>query len=106
MEVQMKARGVFGISTLFAILTALITVTLYASSMRNDIDYQAQKIEVTERRIEQIQSSCVEMQKDFKQSMDSEISARKDEYTQIQIKLSEIDTHLIYIKQALMEKKE
>lgn len=97
----MKARGVFGISTLFAILTALVTVTIYASSMRADVYHTAEKAAANTQKIEAVIINCAETQKTFQNALESEREDRKDEYTQIQIKLSEIDTHLIYIRKAL-----
>ena len=100
----MKARGVFGMSALLAILTALITVTLYASNMRSDIDYQYERILNAEEKIELIVSNCETTKKDFIEALEAERIDRKDEYTQIQIKLAEIDTHLVYIREALTNK--
>ena len=104
MKLEMKARGVFGMSALLAILTALITVTLYASNMRSDIDYQYERIQDTENKIEKIEINCETTKNEFLDSLENERIDRKDEYTQIQIKLAEIDTHLIYIRNALSEK--
>ena len=104
MKLEMKARGVFGMSALLAILTALITVTLYASNMRSDIDYQHGHIQDIENRIEKIEINCEATKKDFLDSLEKERADRKDEYTQIQIKLAEIDTHLIYFRNALTDK--
>ena len=100
----MRARGIFGISTLFAILTALITVTLYASNMRSDIDSQCKQIQNAEEKIELIVSNCETTKKDFVEALEIERIDRKDEYTQIQIKLAEINTHLVYIREALTNK--
>ena len=100
----MKARGVFGMSALLAILTALITVTLYASNMRSDIDYQYERILNAEEKIELIVSNYETTKKDFVEALEAERIDRKDEYTQIQIKLAEIDTHLVYIREALTNK--
>ena len=104
MKLEIKARGIFGISTLFAILTALITVTLYAGNIRTDLDYTTEKAHANEARIEAVLEECTRSKVLLMNALTEEVSNRKNEYTEIQVKLAEIDTHLLYIREAITDK--
>lgn len=89
------------LSTVLAI--AVILVTSIASVTRA-IDASTQALQGVERLSARVDRETTERMEDVNtlaESVTAERDARKDEYTKIQVKLSEIDTRLLYIQQGI-----
>lgn len=86
-DVTIKSKGFFSITAVLAVVTSIVTVSIWAGGLQREVKAHEAAIVALEDRV------------------DEESKARKDEYTRIQVKLSEIetklDTNLTYIVKAL-----
>ena len=74
------------ITVIISILTTVATIALWAGGVSNQQDVNTKDIE------------------NLKASLECEVVERKDENTEILVKLAEINTNIIYIKKAIDEK--
>lgn len=86
-DVTIKSKGFLTLTAVLAVVTSIVTVSIWAGGLERDVKSHEAAITSLETRVEK------------------ESEARKDEYTRIQIKLSEIetklDTNLTYIVKAM-----
>ena len=86
-DVTIKSKGFFSITAVLAVVTSIVTVSIWAGGLEREVQAHEAALVALEARV------------------DKESEARKDEYTRIQVKLSEIetklDTNLTYIVKAL-----
>ena len=86
-DVTIKSKGFLTLTAVLAVVTSIVTVSIWAGGLERDVKSHEAAIVALEARV------------------DKESEARKDEYTSIQVKLSEIetklDTNLTYIVKAL-----
>lgn len=108
-----KSKGV--LSKIGAVLSiAVVLITFIVTMVRNyDLTYQvAETVDKVNLRLESerkertkmdtiLQQSIASEREERKADIQAEKDARKDEYTKIQVRLTEIDTTLVYIKQGI-----
>lgn len=86
-DVTIRSKGFLTLTAVLAVVTSIVTVSIWAGGLEREVKAHEAAIASLETRVEK------------------ESEARKDEYTRIQIKLSEIetklDTNLTYIVKAL-----
>lgn len=86
-DVTIRSKGFLTLTAVLAVVTSIVTVSIWAGGLEREVKAHEAAIASLEARVEE------------------ESEARNDEYTRIQIKLSEIetklDTNLTYIVKAL-----
>lgn len=75
------------ITVIITILTTVATVALWAGGLSRQQDINTKNIE------------CLQ------ENLNNEIIERKDEHTNVMIKLTEIDTNVLYIKEYIIGEK-
>jgi len=100
-DVIIKASTPFLISFLIATVTIVVSVSLYAGALRSDVDYSIEGFYSLSQIVEENQKGSDVSRQDLLDKIDDEKESRKQEYTEIQVELAEIGTHLIYIRNYL-----
>ena len=97
-----KSKGV--LSKIGAVLSiAVVLITFIVTMVRNyDLTYQvAETVDKVNLRLESEVKERTKMDTLLTQKITDEREARKEEYTDIQVRLTGIDTTLVYIKQGI-----
>ena len=86
-DVTIRSKGFITLTAVLAVVTSIVMVSIWAGGL--------------EREVKAHEAAIIALQ----ESVTKESEARKDEYTKIQVKLSEIetklDTNLTYIVKAM-----
>lgn len=97
-----KSKGV--LSKIGAVLSiAVVLITFIVTMVRNyDLTYQvAETVDKVNLRLESEVKERTKMDTLLTQKITDEREARKEEYTNIQVRLTGIDTTLVYITQGI-----
>lgn len=94
-------NGLSKASMVLTIVVVLVTFVATAAIAFDLTSRTAQAVDALTYRLEVEVKDRQEADKTLLEQIRSEREARKDEYTKIQVKLTELDTKLIYIQQGI-----